>query len=319
MDLDEARQRYPLPSVLAAYTDAPIEPGRKIRCPFPWHDDSTPSFHIGRDWRWRCYGCGLPAGNRYGDIFDFLGYIQYGLSYDPGQHLREILDSLGELRLQPAVWAKPEPDRNIRPVIEEAQVERWADALRARELEYWRKQGLTPNTLFRFRVGFDGERYTIPYTYRGLVTAVKKRRDDDIAPHAEPKYIMHYGSRMVAPFNIDAVIMGQPPPRLLIVEDEKSVLVAHQYGLTAISCPAGSWKPAWNKLLWHVENIIVIADWDDPGLRHAEALQQHMRRVRIVQAGGFFPDGRRATDLHDMAMAIPHDQRDWLARFLGIG
>lgn len=316
MDLDEARRRYPLSSVLSEYSDAPIEAGRKIRCPFPWHNDSDPSFHIARDYRWRCYGCGLPEGGHYGDVFDFLGYIQYGQSYEPGRHLREILDAIGELRVKPSHWVQPDPDRKVRPAIDPALEERYADNLGDRELAYWRARGLSAATLFEFRVGFDGKRYTFPYTYRGVVTAIKKRRDDDRFPDLEPKYLMEKGSRVTAPYNIDRVILTGLPSPLLIVEDEKSVLAAYQYGLTAISCPANGFRAEWVPMLAHINNIIIIADWDDIGLASAYKLRGILRRARIVQAGGFFSDGRKALDLHDMHVALRHQDDNWIREWL---
>jgi hypothetical protein len=37
----------------------------KCRCPWPGHDDKTPSFVIFSDGKGKCYGCGA-----YGDVFD---------------------------------------------------------------------------------------------------------------------------------------------------------------------------------------------------------------------------------------------------------
>jgi CHC2-type zinc finger protein len=53
--------------------------GRKARCPFPEHEDSTPSFSVfqGRDgtWRFRCFGCG-----RHGDAIDLLRQL-HGMDF----------------------------------------------------------------------------------------------------------------------------------------------------------------------------------------------------------------------------------------------
>jgi hypothetical protein len=46
-----------------------------IRCPFPDHEDRTPSFNIYSDDHWYCYGC-----NRGGDAFTFLMFF-HGISF----------------------------------------------------------------------------------------------------------------------------------------------------------------------------------------------------------------------------------------------
>lgn len=63
--------------------------GVLICCPFPNHDDRSPSFSIRKDGRWRCFGaCG--SG---GDIFDFVGHMR-GLNPNQPADMAAILENL---------------------------------------------------------------------------------------------------------------------------------------------------------------------------------------------------------------------------------
>lgn len=62
LDLCDTIQRY------APVTFEGRGTRRTCRCPFPWHDDGTPSFTVYTDQqRWHCFGCNLG-----GDLFEFL-------------------------------------------------------------------------------------------------------------------------------------------------------------------------------------------------------------------------------------------------------
>lgn len=61
----------------------------RARCPFPWHDDSTPSFTLYPD-HWFCYGCNIG-----GSVIDFVAAIH-------GCEPRAAVNLLAEL-LPPAI------------------------------------------------------------------------------------------------------------------------------------------------------------------------------------------------------------------------
>lgn len=280
------------PLALAESVDEPRKVGSvyKMRCPF--HEDRNPSMAVYPD-GFHCYGCGW-----HGDAVDFIMALN-------GWDFRDFIDFIGQFPIDrriPRHVSKPRPERE-RPAIDAEQVERWAERIPER-FGYWQAQRITPASLLSFGVGWNGQRYTIPWTYRGVVTAVKMRRDDELTPNLDPKYISLKGSRFIAPYNIDAVILSPiVPDPLLIVEDEKSVWVAHQYNLTAISTPANSFKAEWLPMLAHIDNIVIVADADEPGMASAQAIRGMLRRARIEVANALFPDGRPATDLHDLHRA----------------
>ena len=58
-------------SVIRKTADLNARYGRSICCPF--HREKDPSLHVFPNQSWYCFGCG-----KGGDVYDFLGYLQYG-------------------------------------------------------------------------------------------------------------------------------------------------------------------------------------------------------------------------------------------------
>src|SRR5690242_12872804 len=68
----------------------------QANCPFPNHEDSTPSFVIYRGSRtFRCFGCGIG-----GDVFDFLQHYH-------GWSFRQAFDYLTGSERRPALPTMP--------------------------------------------------------------------------------------------------------------------------------------------------------------------------------------------------------------------
>lgn len=290
--VDAWKQENP-PLKIAEMVDEPRRSGHipMIRCPF--HEDSTPSMAVYDD-GFHCFGCGW-----HGDAADLMMALN-------GWDFRQFVDFIGQYPVNPQtpqhLKDRPRPKRE-QPAIDREQVEAWA--YRGKERwPYWQAQHIYPSTLEHFGVGWTGQRYTIPWFYRDVVTAVKMRRCEELTPHIEPKYISLKGSHFDQPYNIDAVMLRpKEDRRVLIVEDEKSVWAAYQCGLTAVSAPAGGFKAQWVMLISHIPEIIIISDADEPGREAARKIQGWIRRARIVEANAFYPDGRRATDLFDLHAA----------------
>lgn len=272
IDFGSIKQRFDLAHMIEVETGQPARYGKHVHCPF--HSDTTPSMMIYPDGRWHCFSCG-----KHGDLFDFLGKL-----WDCD--LRGVIDRLNEPGFAATIRHIPhqaKPLTTLRPTLDQALVEQLEDKLGDRETAYWRRQGISPSVLYGLRIGWTGKRYAFPWFYRGILTAFKLRRDDDLSPGMEPKYISAKGSRFTAPYNIDAVLDGMPS-RVLIVEDEKSVMAALRYGITAIATPANSWKKEWSDLLADVPDVIVIADNDDPGMTSAQKIARMIPRAIITSA-----------------------------------
>lgn len=278
---------------IAEIVEEPCRSGHipMIHCPF--HDDGNPSMAVYED-GFHCFACGW-----HGDTASFIMELN-------GWDFRQFVDFIGQYPVNPNVpqHVKDRPlHRREQPAIDRSQVESWA--YRGKERwAYWQAQHIYPSTLEYFGVGWTGQRYTIPWFYRDVVTAVKLRRCEELTPHIEPKYIALKGSHFSQPYNIDAVMLA-PKERehVLIVEDEKSVWAAHQCGLAAISFPANGFRSEWVMYLSFVPRITIIADADDAGRESAQKIRNWIRRARIVEANAFYPDGRPATDLFDLHAA----------------
>lgn len=110
----------------------------------------------------------------------------------------------------------------------------------------------------------------------------------------EPKYTSVKGSRFAAPYNIDAVTFREVD-RVLIVEDEKSVLASARYHIPAIAAPANQWKAEWSDMLAGITNIQIVADADDVGRASAEKIQRQIKRARVIEV----PVGKDLYDFHE--------------------
>jgi len=92
-----------------------------------------------------------------------------------------------------------------------------------------------------------------------------------------------------------------------VVEGEKDVLALEAVGATATCNPggAGKWRPEYTEMLRGAKAVVIVADKDEPGRRHALAVAQGLgpavEEVRVVEA------------------ALGNDAADHLAASKGIG
>lgn len=75
IDFEGVKARIDLVGFIGTFTELrPSGRAHKGRCPLGTHSDSSPSFNVYPDGRWKCYGC-----QQYGDLFDFAK-IMLGLT-----------------------------------------------------------------------------------------------------------------------------------------------------------------------------------------------------------------------------------------------
>lgn len=274
---EDLRKNYNLAEIIERHTGQQARHGNMFRCLF--HEDSTPSMKVYDNGTFYCFGCG-----KWGDVGDILAYF---LGCEPW----EVRDRIGDL-------APTLPKYTIRsaPKLEykfsEADVAKFEDGLKDRQLETWRLAGITASTVYQLRIGYTGDRWVFPWLYRGDPIGFKLRRDDTVAPHLEPKYTSVPGSHFFVPYNID--VLATNPERVLIVEDERSVIAAHTHKLAAVAMPASQFKPEWWKLFVAVPEIIIVADNDPAGLASAEKTRLILKRGTVVTV----PVGKDLADYH---------------------
>lgn len=314
---EEFKRAHDLLSVVEQTTGQQLAARRvnKVRCPVPEHNDSNPSCAVYDDGGWKCFGCGAS-----GTVIDWLGYGMVQ-GYDPDRDAARVIDLVADMGDQIKAAPRRKPAKPVQvAAFNDDLVSTWQQRLEGdiKHFRYWHEHGISAGTLRRFRAGFTGTRYAMPWFYRGVCTAIKTRRCDD---DGTPKYMSIRGSRYAAPYNIDTVITADEPPELvLVVEDEKSVWAAHEHEVTAIAVPAGSWRTEYAMLLAGVRRVVIVPDRDEAGYRAAQTRKRTIRRAVIKEPPLFFDaTGNEAVkDLHDWHVANLHAGQpgsieDWIA------
>lgn len=299
IDFDEIRRNYDLTTLIEQSTGQQAVHGNKFRCLF--HDDHTPSMVVYPDGKFYCFGCGAR-----GDTADILAKLW-------NCDLRDVMDRIEDM----VPTMRPYAPRTAPPLARtftEEMVQGYENRLGERELGVWRDMGIPAAPIYRLRVGYKDQRFVFPWFYRGDPIAFKLRRDDTVAPHLEPKYTSEKGSKYDVPYNVD--VLANYPERVLICEDEKSVLAATAHGLAAVAMPASQFKASWATLFASVPEIIIVADNDAPG--HASAA-----KVRGVLPGAVVMVTPVGKDFFDYALHLRESCgtlevagaaiRDWLS------
>lgn len=149
---------------LAAYLrDRGLNPDRRFRCLNPEHYDANPSMgYDPRRHKVHCFACGADY-----DLFDLLA-LDEGLT-SPGEALAEASRRYGAgnagaepargVSAPPARKAEPSPCRTEQSPAGPPDTDYLSDcAARAGETNYFTARGLSPETVARFRLGYDPAR-----------------------------------------------------------------------------------------------------------------------------------------------------------------
>jgi len=212
-------------------TDIKDEGENNLRCPF--HDDDTPSFTL--NWEkglYHCFGCG--AKGRVADLEKAI--------------------------TKQNVWKDLK-----RKVIE------WNQRLLADDelMAYIKSEkGLTRETIEEYKIGWDGERYTIPTPHN-----VRRYR-----PKADPKYVntRGFGKNELYPPNF----VDNDEGEIWLCEGEVDALNAIQHGYNAVTSTsgAGSWLPEWSEH-FKGKRVWLAMDSDDAGRRASAKLADILKNV----------------------------------------
>lgn len=129
---------------------------------------------------------------------------------------------------------------------------------------YWYTQGLTDETINRFKLGYthqcptypDSPSWTIPIYYQGKLYNIRHRL---ARPGDSGKYRPEMAGLPPAIFNADA--LNGPGWMIVLVEGEVKSLVLGQVGFSAVGIPgANSFKPKWAKLFKDTTTIYIALD-----------------------------------------------------------
>lgn len=316
IDLDVLRSQNPIEDIVERMTHQQLGKDHKIHCPF--HADGTPSMHIYTDPddpHFHCFSCG-----RHGDVIDLIGYITFGASnYDKSTHFVDVIDMLGSLDVKPL----PKSSNNPKPIKRKAKTSlgfsledarRWHDSMKDEHWRFWvEERSLEQSTVEKFLLGWDGTRYTIPCSYRGVLFNVRRRATQrDIDANARRRRMIEELLRDQNPdededairkmvqnrcpklgkylsakngragiFNLDTSLDCTD---LFIVEGEIDAMTLDQFGFNAVSSTAGAatWHQQWNEHLVFIPRIYLLYDNDEAGQSGAAKVNSQIYRANNI-------------------------------------
>jgi hypothetical protein len=299
---------------------------RMARCIF--HDDSHASMSVNVDEG--LYNCFNPDCDARGDFIDFYRRLRsltftealnelgrkVGLNFEDESESFHIqrdpadLNERHERLLESYVPQSPQPT----PIVDEAIVTAMHERLVATPawVEWLSSvRGINRETIDRFLLGHDGQRYYIPVKNAEGET-LNIRRYSPNARRSQDKMISWrtgYGTARLFPLNhlADGIVY--------LFEGEMDCLLARQLGLNALTTTggAGTWRgEEWNGL-FEGRDVVVCYDADAAGragsMMVANQLADNVRSVRIAHIPLAEPPG---ADFTDFIVGHGHSVADFL-------
>jgi len=209
-------------------------------CPF--HQDVNPSFTVG-DFTYQCFGCGV-KGNRKAWM-EFIGH--------------------STIKSQP-----------VRPTVNDKKhvLENRQDWIgHSYAIKYFASRGVTRESVIKFKLGYNGWRFTIPCYDKDTLVGVKLRIDPNNHNDRGPKYVALPGSKR-AIFNFDILRSAN---EVIICEGELDCIILDQLGLPAVTSTAGcrSFDMKWLRFFENKE-VFLLLDNDQAGRLAQESLHQNL-------------------------------------------
>lgn len=289
-------------------------------CPF--HNDHHPSFCISTEsGLFKCHACG-----EEGNLFHLHGFL----------HCLDFKEALGDLASRAGIEI---PAREKKPVIKSTVIMSMVKELhnnRALLDKLLFTRHLDKKTIKDAKIGWDGERYTIPiYDPAGRLVNIR-RYNPDSKPKilnytsGKGKYKYSYGS----PARLYGADQLKKSDGIVIVcEGEFDKLVLQRYGYISVTGTSGcnTWRREWS---WQFKDrdVVIIYDSDDAGRRAARnivapKLVKFAKRLRIVElqfsestgkdVTDWFLSGRTVTELESLikdAQVVEKNNIEWQER-----
>lgn len=245
--------------------------------------------------QFKCHACG-----EKGSVFDFYSK-RHGVDFS--RALREVARfapgfDTNELKMKPRERTAKQFDSSL--------IGKWVENLRnsPEAMLYLTNRGLTEETVAAFRLGWTGDRISIPI--RDVGGAVVNAKLYKPGGNANDKMIWAVAGTKAPLFIPPAELAGAGA--VLMVEGEFDCMIARQHGFNANSGTAGAmtWKPEWTEQL---KGLVVyfLYDRDDKGEKGALAASKHLIAAGLETYVGVWPDGE--PDGFDMT--------DWFVRVGG--
>lgn len=255
-------------------------------CPF--HDESHPSLFVNAARKvFYCQGCG-----QKGSLIDLHMQVQ-GLPFRDS--LLRLADELGIDAENPAptriLPAARTPSDSRPPPISPRKVDFWHNELRQKQEKQTcliKDRGLKRKTLAQYKIGWDGQRYTIPvYDDKGDIVNIRrydpqKRTSGKMLNYVETVdgKVRRYGSPARL-YGLDELKKSNGRTRQIVVcEGEWDRLLLCQHGHLAVTGTHGAktWRKEWTPLFTG-ENVVLLFDTDRQGRAAAKQVAEALLPV----------------------------------------
>tara|TARA_R110002072_G_scaffold130984_3_gene270298 strand:- start:288 stop:1271 length:984 start_codon:yes stop_codon:yes gene_type:complete len=272
----------------------------RARCPF--HDERSPSFHLWKGRRYKCFGCG--AGGDALDALQELGGLTFPKAVDELKRLAGR--SLEDLPPAPVLEARPE----VRAPKEEVG-ELWASCLAltrsARDYLGWR--GLDPDRVAaldlcrvlptsplpawarfgRMSWGEAGYPLVFPlFDEQGELASLRARPCESRQPKALPAQGLSSRGLLLANAEGALLLRGKVFSHALVAEGETDLIAAslRWSGLPVVAVYSGGWRSSLAGAFPEGAHVLVGTHHDKAGDRYAATIARDLSgRCRLTRLG----------------------------------
>lgn len=164
-----------------------------------------------------------------------------------------------------------------------------------RIIDYLHRRGISDQAIVLYRLGWDGQRITIPiFTREGTLAFFKLAKDPDDAT-SSPKMLTSRGGSLEL-YGWERVLAK--PPRLIVCEGEFDRLVLESLGLAAVTPTggAGSFRAEWAADFATISEVYLCPDRDEAGRIGALRIGEFVPHARIVELPEDVGPGGDVTD-----------------------
>jgi hypothetical protein len=277
------------------------ENGEEFKCFCPIHKNSrTPSFAINASsGYWKCFSrCGG------GDIALLCK--------------RANLPLPEEADLSNPIGGKEDDDRIVpEEVVKALQKELWKQKNKEAR-DYFRARGISDEVLKKHEIGYNADTARITIPIRDAAGKCRNVKYYDWL-HTQRDKFLSYGPGFGGIRLFPASVFNEPDNnRILLLEGEPDVLLAHSLGIEYAVCAtggAGNWDPAFSRL-FEGKNVLILYDIDEAGRNGAGAVARSLRLFASSVTVGELPISEPANgDFTDFVKSRDF-RRDFVAGFL---
>src|SRR5574344_471291 len=229
-------------------------------CPF--HMEDTPSFSIKeRDNTWHCFGC-----NTGGDAIDFVSKIK-------------DIDNVAAVELLADMYRIPLAEKATTPKPQKVNITQYIKECISQvdKTDYFKRRGLTAETIRRFNLGYDARRDAVVIPYDGSLTYYQTRGVKEktfFKPRTEDA-----GAEPL--FNADRLKCTKEP--IFVVESPICAMSIEQCGGNAISiCGTSGIRKVMAAVKKKFAGRFILAlDNDEPGVKASTELASYFFENQI--------------------------------------